>query len=97
MKKSVKVMIAGAVLFVGSLLFGVGGTVIGMIRSFNQVASSGQANPEELAAEWVSTSLVTTMICIPIAFIGLCLFIGGLISYFLGKNKVDNKTNVETV
>ncbi len=60
MKKSVKVMIAGAVLFVGSLLFGVGGTVIGMIRSFNQVASSGQANPEELAAEWVSTSLVTT-------------------------------------
>ncbi len=96
MKKSVKVMIVGVILFIGSLLFAVGGTVIGMIRSFNQIASSSQPNTEELA-EWVSTSFTITMIGIPIAFLGLCLLIGGVIAYFVGKNKVDNKTNAETV
>jgi biopolymer transport protein ExbB/TolQ len=97
MKKSAKVMIAGAVLFVGSLILGVGGTVVGMISSFNQVASSGQADTEEVS-EAIGTSLIPTMIGMPIAFIGLCLLVGGVIAYFVGSNKIADETNnVESV
>jgi len=56
MRTSLKVTIAGVVLFVGSLVLGVGGTIIGMIRSFNSVSESGAASPEELA-EGVGNSL----------------------------------------
>ena len=97
MKNPVKLMIAGAVLFVGSLIFGVGGTVVGMISSFNQVASSGQADTEKLSEE-IGTSLIPTMIGMPIAFIGLCLLVGGVIAYFVGRNKnADETNNVESV
>ncbi len=94
MNKSVKVTIAGAVLFVGSLFLGMGGAILGMIRSFNQTASSGHTSPAELS-EGIGLSLTATLIAIPAAFIGLCLLIGGLIACFGGKNRADNETNAE--
>lgn len=84
MRKSIKVTIAGAVLLVGSLVLGVGGTIMGMIRSFNSAAESGTASAGELA-EGVSNSLISTAVGIPLALIGLGLLVGGLIAFSTGK------------
>ena len=86
MKKSAKVAIAGAILFVGSLLLGVGGTVAGMIRAFNSVAESSGTSAEELS-EGISNSLVSTAVGIPLALVGLCLLVGGAVAYFAGGRK----------
>ncbi|MBT3376493.1 MAG: hypothetical protein HN742_41535 [Lentisphaerae bacterium] len=81
MRKSAKVAIAGAILFLGSLLLGIGGTIVGMVRSFNTVAESGSASAEELS-QGISCSLISTMVGIPFALVGFCLLIGGAIAYF---------------
>ena len=94
MKKSIKFIISGAVLFFGSLIFGVGGTVISLIYSFNQMSSFEQANPDQLA-EGISSSLIATLVGIPIAFIGFCLLVGGLIAYLVGRFR--KQTGAETV
>lgn len=65
MRKSIKVTIAGVVLFV-SLVLGVGGTIMGMIRSFNRVAESSHGSAKELS-EGISNSLTITAIGIPLA------------------------------
>ena len=86
-KKSIRVLRVGVVLFVGGLVFGLGGTIIGMIRSFNSsVGQSGTALPEQLAGN-ISNALISTAIGIPVSFIGLCLVIGGLIAYFMGRRQ----------
>ena len=81
MKSSVKIIIVGSVLFVGGIVFGLGGTIVSMIDTFNAVSVSGAGDPEILAED-ISNALVTTAIGIPIAFVGFCLFVGGIISYF---------------
>jgi hypothetical protein len=86
MKISAKVAIAGAILFVGSLLLGVGGTVAGMIRVFNSAAESSGTAPEGLAEE-ISNSLISTAVGIPLALVGLCLWVGGGVTYFAGGRK----------
>jgi hypothetical protein len=86
MKKSAKVAIAGAILFVGSLLLGVAGTVAGMIRVFNSAAESSGTSAEELA-EGISNSLISTAVGIPLALVGLCLLVGGGVAYFAGGRK----------
>lgn len=88
MKKSAKVAITGTVLFVGSLLLGVSGTVISMVRAFNNAAESGGASAQELS-QGISNSLISTAIGIPIALLGLCLLVGGAIVYFAGGGKQD--------
>ena len=88
MRTSAKVTISGAVLFVGSLVLGVGGTIMGMIRSFNSVAESGTGSSQELA-EGISNSLISTVVGIPLALIGLGLLIGGLIVLCVRKPKAD--------
>ena len=85
MKSSVKIIIVGAVLFAGGILFGVGGTVISMI-TFNAVSPSEPGAPDILAEE-ISNALVTTAIGIPISMIGFGLSLGGTIAYFIEKNK----------
>ena len=83
MKKSVMVAMAGAVLFVGSLLLGFGGTVAGMINVFNSAAESGGTSAEELSGG-ISNSLISTGIGVPLSLVGLCLLVGGVVAYFAG-------------
>lgn len=91
MKTSVKVLVSGVVLLVGAMIFGVGGTVIGMIHSFNNAAaSSGSTSPDKLA-EGIGNSLISTAIGVPVAVIGLSLIIGGIVAYFVGKNNSKSK------
>ena len=90
MKKSAKVAIAGAVLLLGSLMFGVGGTVIGMVRSFSSVAESSNGSAQELS-EGIANSLICTVIGIPLAFIGLCLLVGGSIACIAGRGKTTTE------
>lgn len=86
MKKSMKVAIAGAILFVVSLLLGVSGTIVGMIRSFNSAAEPGGVSPDELA-QGIGTSLIGTLIAIPFALVGLCLLVGGVVAYVNGRGQ----------
>lgn len=76
----------GAILFVVSLLLGVSGTIVGMIRSFNSAAESGAVSPDELA-EGIRTSLIATLIAMPFALVGLCLLVGGVVAYVTGRGK----------
>lgn len=91
MKKSAKIAIGGAVLFVGSLLLGVGGTGAGMIRLFNSAAESSGSSAEELA-EGTMNALISTAVGIPLALVGLCLLVEGIVAYFAGGRK---ETTVE--
>jgi hypothetical protein len=85
MKKSVKVAIAGAVLFVVGFAVGVGITLFGMIDAFQTIAQSGaKARPEQVA-EAVHSSMMATWIGLGVSFLGLCLGLGGLIVYFKGR------------
>ncbi|CAA6694232.1 MULTISPECIES: MotA/TolQ/ExbB proton channel family protein [unclassified Lentimonas] len=88
MKKSVKIIIAGSVLFAGGIVFGVGGTVVNMIEAFDVIEASGVGDPDALAAE-IGDSLIATVIGIPVSFVGFCMFLGGIIAYFVGRNKGD--------
>ena len=88
MRTSGKVSIVGAVLFGGSLLLGVGGTIMGMIRSFNSAAESGAASQQELA-EGVGNSLISMAVGMPFALLGLGLLVGGLIALCVRKPKAD--------
>jgi biopolymer transport protein ExbB/TolQ len=61
-------------------LFGLAGTVIAMIRSFQELSATGTSNPEALA-NGISASLTTTAIGATISGVGLIFFIVCLIRY----------------
>ena len=86
MRTSAKVSIVGAALFVVSILFGLGGTILGIIQSYNRIPESGMASPAELAGG-IGNSLVSTAVGVPFALVGLGLLVGGLIAFFTGKQK----------
>jgi len=86
MKRSVKMIIAGSVLFAGGIVFGVGGTIVSMIGAFDTMAVSG-VDDSEMLAEELSNALITTAIGIPVSLAGFSLLVGGSICYFTGKNK----------
>ena len=91
MKKSIKVSIVGAVLLVGGLVVYLGGTTIGIMRSFNSVAESGTSSPEQLA-EGISNSLISTAVGIPVSILGFCLLVGGAIAYLSGRQQDKSET-----
>ena len=62
-------------------LFGLAGTVIGMIGAFGELSQTGEADPEALAGD-ISFSLLTTMWGIVISVIALIVLIGILIRFF---------------
>lgn len=93
MKSSVKIIIVGAVLFTGGIVFGVGGTVISMIDTFNAVSVSEPGDPDILTGE-ISNALVTTAIGIPVSMIGFGLSLGGTIAYFVEKKKPEHPTAI---
>jgi len=62
-------------------LFGLAGTVIGMIGAFGELSQTGEADPEALAGD-ISFSLLTTMWGIVISVIALIVLICILIRFF---------------
>ena len=85
MGKSAKVMTVGAGVFVGGLVIVVGGNLIG-IASFDRATEPG--NPSlEGASEGIVKVLFSTVVGTPIAVVGFCLLLGGLIAYFIGKRE----------
>jgi hypothetical protein len=87
MKNSVKVCVAGAILFVGGICAGVIGTVFGMIISFNRIGNSPNTPQPREIAEGLSYSVISTSIGMGVSFLGLCLGLGGLIAYLVGRKR----------
>jgi hypothetical protein len=54
-------------------------TVVGMMMSFNQLASERSVSPNDLA-EGIGLAIVPSYIGGPLGFIGVVLTIGGLLS-----------------
>ncbi|CAA6691659.1 MULTISPECIES: MotA/TolQ/ExbB proton channel family protein [unclassified Lentimonas] len=78
MNKGRSLALWGAWLQLGSV-FGLLGTVIGMIRAFSVIESEGPGDPE-LLAEHISLALTTTAIGMIPALIGLVLLLIALFS-----------------
>jgi len=92
MRISKKVITTGVIIFVSSVIIGTSGTVITMIQSFNKINESPEINKSEIAENAIR-NFELTITCIPFAFIGICLIIGGLIAYFANKSKEDAESN----
>ena len=64
------------------LLVGLGGglamTVLGMVRTFNQVAEAETAQADELAGG-IRTSLVALLVGVPVGLVGLVLIVVGVV------------------
>ncbi len=91
-----RMMTAGKVLFVGSLLVGVGGTVIGMIQAFGIIQQSqGQVQAEDLAAS-IRMSMHTTMAMGPFTLLGLCLLVVGGIGRYSTREGAGARPNAGT-
>ncbi|OVE74837.1 hypothetical protein BVX97_06145 [bacterium E08(2017)] len=86
MRTSAKISIAGGILIIGSLVLGVGGTIMEMIELFNTTAETGEAAN---LAEGISKSLLSTVVGLSMATVGLGLVGGGLIALFTGKGSID--------
>ena len=61
-------------------LFGLLGTVIGMIQGFRELGSAGIASPERLSSS-ISTTLIATMIGLVIGLIGMVFIYAALFYY----------------
>ena len=87
MKKSIKVLITGSILLVVGAVGGVVSTVAGMVHTFNQLGTqpAGPATTQHLASQ-IHATLLCSGIGFGIAFIGLCLALGGTIAYFVQKS-----------
>lgn len=76
-KGPISLIVVGALLTLGPL-WGLLGTVFGMIRAFGTIAQTGPATPEHLASD-ISVSLWSTVAGLAIAPIGLAALIGGIV------------------
>jgi len=92
MRISKKVITTGAIILVSSIIIGISGTVITMIQSFNKITESKEINKSEIAKN-ATENMELTITCMPFAFIGICLIIGGLIAYFANKSKKNAENN----
>jgi hypothetical protein len=83
--KGKKLAISGSILLLAGPLFGLMGTIIGMLSAFQTMGSEGSENAEALASD-IGFSLITTTI-------GLCIgIIGGimmLIALFVVKYRAQ--------
>jgi hypothetical protein len=89
MKNSVKVAIAGGVLFVGGIVVGVGVTVVGMMCAFTAIGNSPTTPPPSELAEGIGYSLMATSIGMGVSFLGFCILIGGVIAYVAGRKRCN--------
>lgn len=69
-----RIRLAAGLMIPVSLLAGVSGTVVGMIRSFNAMARSEAVEPSQLSAD-ISRSLSVGMVSIPIAIAAIVVWL----------------------
>ena len=62
-------------------MFGLIGTVVGMVGAFGELSKSGEADPEALAGD-ISVSLLTTAWGLVVSVIAFVVLIGVLIRFF---------------
>lgn len=62
-------------------LFGLIGTVVGMVGAFETLAENGQADPEELSGD-ISIALLTTMWGLVVSAVAVLVLIPALIRFF---------------
>lgn len=74
-----KLAVTGAILQLGPV-FGIIGTVIGMLSAFHTIGQEGEAKPEALASD-ISFALITTAIGLSIGIIGLILMLTALFKF----------------
>ncbi len=72
----------GVALFTGPI-WGLLGTVVGMIRAFDALAEDNAATPETLS-QHISVALATTAVGIAVGFVGAILI---LAAFFAAKNR----------
>lgn len=76
--RAIWISIAGVII---PPLFGLIGTVIGMVGAFGELSETGEADPEVLAGD-ISVSLLTTMWGLVVSVIAFIVLIGVLIRFF---------------
>lgn len=85
MKPIVKIpLITGGILCLAPLI-GLVGTVISMIATFDEIATSGTADSEQLA-DGVETSFLLTWVGLGIAGVGLLFLLFGLVALLVTRN-----------
>jgi biopolymer transport protein ExbB len=62
-------------------MFGLIGTVVGMVGAFGELSKTGEADPEALAGD-ISVSLLTTAWGLVVSVIAFLVLIGVLIRFF---------------
>ena len=76
--RAIWISIAGVIL---PPMFGLIGTVVGMIGAFGELSKTGEADPEALAGD-ISVSLLTTMWGLVVSVVAFIVLIGVLIRFF---------------
>ena len=97
MKRSIKVLIAGAVILAAGLTVRIAGEIIGITRAHNAAVAYGVPLREEVAkqmAEGMYIALITGAVGYLLAFIGLCIVIGGFIAYRVGRKREQLEAGV---
>ena len=84
-------MVLGILMFLGPV-WGLLGTVVGMIRAFGELGQSGAADAETLASS-IDLSLWTTVIGLAIFPVGLILLIVGIIWLFKVNRRDQEPSN----
>lgn len=75
-------------------LLAVVGTIVGMMRTFEEIGQTGEVNQEAVAGN-ISTSLLTTMAGLLVSCIALVVFVVAIILYF--KRRQSLRTLVEEI
>jgi biopolymer transport protein ExbB/TolQ len=76
--RAIWISIAGVVI---PPMFGLIGTVVGMVGAFGELSKTGEADPEALAGD-ISVSLLTTMWGLVVSVIAFLVLVGVLIRFF---------------
>jgi hypothetical protein len=76
--RAIWISIAGVII---PPMFGLAGTVIGMVGAFGELSKTGEADPEALAGDF-SVSLLTTAWGLVVSVIAFLVLIGVLIRFF---------------
>ena len=70
-------------------ILGLGGTVLGMVRAFDKLGRSGDADPEALSSD-ISLALLTTAGGLVVSLFFLVLFFAALIGWLVACSAVKN-------
>jgi len=89
-KGPISLIVVGSLLALGPL-WGLLGTVIGMIRAFATIAKSGAGTPERLASN-ISTALWSTLAGLLVSPIGVALLVVGIV-WLVRINKEEKASN----